>query len=141
MSHTHRFRDDGLFLGHFATRFLVRCPRCAKQAVVTRTDSDGAWVAKASCFHCGYTRHQSFDPLRWHGPVWIRGYHRCGYCGRDVFAPPRALPKPPTKREDAVRCPGCNHITIVPVSWSPAPPSQPYDRFFGLPLWLQVTVL
>jgi hypothetical protein len=46
-----RFVDDGRFLTDFGSELFVRCPRCARRALVRGTPAKGA--ARLSCGECG----------------------------------------------------------------------------------------
>jgi hypothetical protein len=80
---TPRFRDTGQHLGQYADRFLVRCPRCARCAVVTPLPREGRRApvhARVVCEACGYTKDAP-QPTKggaglvdwyFHLPLWLQ---------------------------------------------------------------------
>lgn len=136
MSIPERFDTNGLDLWSLADTFLVRCPKCEQQARVTRLSGDQRRMAKVSCVHCGFARSQAFDEVQWKGPVAVMAHIRCHYCGRNLYYT-RGVAHVPQAREITLRCSGCEHSTTVSPHVSNIDSSQPFDWYFGLPLWLQ----
>lgn len=101
-----RFDENQLLLDEFATEFLVRCPRCQKQARVAVAPTE-EFVVRLTCSNCGNlqdwectqpaTRMWSSDPdlyekgvisigssVDWcfHLPLWLKT--QC--CGHELWA-------------------------------------------------------
>ena len=88
-----RFRDTGQHLGQYADRFLVRCPRCARCAVVAplpRESRRAPVRARVVCDACGYAKDApqpttgGADAVDWyfHLPLWLQA--PC--CGEVLWA-------------------------------------------------------
>jgi hypothetical protein len=78
-----RFRDTGQHLMQYADRFLVRCPRCERCAVVTplpREERRAPVRARVVCEACGYNKDGpqattgGTDLVDWyfHLPLWLQ---------------------------------------------------------------------
>lgn len=136
MNKGSRFQDEGRSLWHFMGYFLVRCPQCDRRA---RVEPRASGAPRSTCVHCGYARDQGTDPGGWRGPVHTRWAARCGTCGRPVqkFRSWAHRPQPPYAM---VTCAGCGQRTRLELFKESVPTqrlSEPYDPYFGLPLWLQ----
>lgn len=134
-----RFEDEGKSLWEFADLCLVRCPQCGASARVEHLREEGRWTgqARVHCVSCGFAKASEATPARWRGPVILSARRRCGRCGQWLSSPRRRLPHPPAREVIALRCRECGADSNVTADWTPCPPSEPHDPFFGLPLWLQ----
>jgi transcription elongation factor Elf1 len=125
---------------------LVSCPRCGRQAIAslsahTSNESAGApsRVARLVCGACGHSVSSEFDPASWLGPVHVTASGRCGQCGRVLQRSLGRREKAPARSTSTLRCPGCQHRTVVPLHLTPARAGDAVDPWFGLPLWLQTS--
>jgi hypothetical protein len=113
-----RFFDDGRLIYDFGEPFVVRCPRCARRAVVARLD-----VAKLNKIDMGENSESAAYPLM--DALFAPRRLVCAHCGhtRDWPHPQRPAPR----------------LTQAPLR--PTGPAVsiggPYDWYFRLPLWLQ----
>lgn len=135
-----RFEDEGKFLWDFADLSLVRCPRCGAMAQVEHLREEGRWTgqARVRCAGCGFAKSPEGPRTRWYGPVTVSAQRRCGRCGKQLSSPRRRLAHLPAKNVIALRCPDCGAESNATLGWTPHPPMEPHDPFFGIPLWLQV---
>lgn len=62
---TGRFRDPGKGIYNFRDRYLLHCPRCDRQALLTSRDDITLTGPNLVCVHCGYTQE-------WKGIYGIR---------------------------------------------------------------------
>lgn len=144
-----RFREADQPRVFAEIRYLVQCPRCQAQAVVTReTDAvehraSGAHSppnphVRVLCTSCGYARSARLDGMsEWAGPSWVRAAGRCSRCGGWVERSFGRRLKPPLRRLSRVRCRGCGHTSSLPYQFWSGAPNEARDPYFGLALWLQ----
>lgn len=88
-----RFLDDHVYIGKFADRILVKCPRCAKCATLSRGNvvAPGAsYEHRLTCVACAFVRDD--DPKGWaprdakdpyyNEPLWLA----TPCCGHTLWA-------------------------------------------------------
>ncbi len=136
MRHQNRFQDNEQYLSQMADIFLVRCPRCMGRARVRSSETSPDRVGRVACEQCGFEQSQGLNMASWRGPVRVPASQRCHYCGRWLRRSWRR-DDAPREREIVLPCPNCERTTRVPLKWEPISWGDPYDWFFGLPLWLQ----
>ena len=123
------------------TRYLVRCPKCARMATVSRiaiSEDPARWDTRAVCVHCGFTQSARYDGLQWRGPVFLTIDDRCSRCGADLdWKTTRQSGGPGHQPVVFVTCRGCHAVNRRVSSWSPKDAPEERDSYFGLPLWLQ----
>jgi hypothetical protein len=136
MKSVGRFQDNGLHLWRLSDRYLVQCPRCRGRAAVRCIEADGDQIGHIVCRQCGFEQRQELQAKIWYGPVQANVRQRCRHCGRwlEKSWKRRCLPR---RQEVRLLCPGCEHETLVPITWEPVRPTEPIDYVFGFPLWLQ----
>ncbi|UHQ22387.1 hypothetical protein LVB77_17215 [Lysobacter sp. 5GHs7-4] len=144
MTEPLRHRDHGQWLGAFATRIEVNCPRCGHAGTV---HADARWVAHFVCGRCSLDARSERND--WLGQVRLSGRRPCGYCGHQwlcvdriragtLRAPIELAPWRTTPTDDslAVACPVCKHESIVAIDARRERGNEGYDPHFGLPLRL-----
>jgi hypothetical protein len=141
-----RFRDGDLPPRGDPDRWLVRCPRCDRRAVVTREPGMERLPAgelrprgRLTCGGCGLARSQTLDGASWYAPVDVYARVRCSGCGRWLEATRRMHPRRRHARRLPLRCSGCGATTDAPAMPWRFLLRMPHDPFFGLPLWLQAS--
>jgi hypothetical protein len=90
-----RFKDTEETIYSFTNNISVRCPRCAKRALVSRPDFDPEnpfrlTIARVICEHCAYAREQKPEKMTIGAPVdcffnlplWLQ----IGCCGEILWA-------------------------------------------------------
>ncbi|MGI4870270.1 MAG: hypothetical protein ACRYFX_03720 [Janthinobacterium lividum] len=122
----------------YVAEYLVECPRCHHEAVVTLPNPHFRGGARLGCGHCGHAETVA-QRLRYRLEV----RRNCDTCGRAI-----AVTIPGKKRPAAliaVPCPHCGTVRQI------KPRHEEYitkydtaaranDPVFNLPLWLQATV-
>lgn len=129
-------------LASFAREVLVECPHCKKRAIVfakqggyTVPYSEGS-EAKFRCNNC----FKQINENSWFGPIVITpAAVSCGYCGSRLDCS-RIVNKPQDKIK--VKCETCNQAQEYDVrfSFTYSNNKQATDPYFGLQLWLQISV-
>jgi hypothetical protein len=122
------------------TRYLVRCPKCARIASVSLVEVSGhaRWDARAVCVHCGFNQSVRYDGPQRRGPVFLTVDGRCGNCGgRLSWRRTRVSGGPGHPPVVFVTCRGCGARNRRAASWRPKDAPEERDDYFGLPLWLQ----
>lgn len=123
------------YLVDFIDEVLIECPGCAGPATVI---AEGRWndrAPKVRCLKCAFSRSG------WPAPdgtiVDAIARRRCPRCGRWLEKRyQRILAK---KRQVVLSCP-CKAQTAVDISFSSVRLGQPYDPYFGYPLWFRKTI-
>jgi predicted RNA-binding Zn-ribbon protein involved in translation (DUF1610 family) len=119
----------------FIDEVLVECPRCGEEAVVVAKGGFRAAEPAVRCTNCGFSR------TGWPAPdgVLVKAVakRRCPRCGRWLEKRyQRVLAK---RREVVLSCP-CKAQTTVAVRFASVRLGEPYDPYFGYPLWLQKVI-
>lgn len=144
MSAPLRHRDSGQWLGSFAGRVEVACPRCGRAGAV---HADARWVAVFICSGCGLDARSERND--WLGNLHLTGRRPCGYCGHQWLrvnrvqrgsgtAPIRVEEWRPTPMPEviAVTCPICGRDSDVTIQAYRERDGEGHDPHFGLPLRL-----
>ncbi|RDZ29432.1 hypothetical protein [Lysobacter silvisoli] len=143
-----RHRDDGRWLGAYAERVEVRCPRCDAPGTVRAQWASHRWNAVYVCAHCGLDARSERED--WLGAVYRWGRRPCGYCGHQWLHARQCLPNRgermstlPQQRVAAqtdtlpARCSVCGHESQVTLSAIRCVEQRDgWDPHFGLPLRL-----
>lgn len=92
MCRSERFKDSGETKYAFADRFLVECPQCKKQCVVSTVGggTDLFLPRKVMCVHCGFSKKWQSNTIYtgnehdWYFllPLWLQ----TSCCGERLFA-------------------------------------------------------
>ncbi len=131
-----RYKQTGY---HYAKYYLVECPKCGKEAVVSF--SGNCWSqkdAELKCPHCLHKERHA-DLLMYKATV----KRNCPDCGKNISAEQDNLKSP--VKEMAIACPNCGfraeYSTNV-TSYIPAKQLNGLkgDLIFNYPLWLQTDV-
>ncbi|WP_235567277.1 hypothetical protein [Lysobacter sp. Root604] len=143
MSEPLRHRDTGKWLGSFADRVEVSCPRCGHGGVVRAGGESAAWFV---CAHCGLeARSERSD---WFGKVRLHGKRSCGHCGHQWVrvdhtrsgssVPAKVSEWRPTPMPDliAASCSVCKRDSNVVIDAYRERDGEAHDPHFGLPLRL-----
>jgi ribosomal protein S27AE len=123
------------YLVDFIDEVLVECPRCGEEAIVVATDGFRAAAPAVRCAKCGFSR------AGWPAPdgavIDAVAKRRCPRCGRWLEKRyQRVLAK---RREVVLSCP-CKAQTAVARRFASVRLGEPYDPYFGYPLWLQKAI-
>lgn len=135
----HRYSGPATVRQSYMTEFLVACPKCHKDALVTTSSGYSASKGKLTCSNCMFSEH-SGDLVRYSMIV----KRHCDNCGKSINA---EIPnqKEPSKQV-TIPCPHCG------ITRTFEPRNEPYrlvyrttsgvatDPVFNLPLWLQEEV-
>lgn len=122
-----RFSDGGKRDDEFLNEFLVRCPRCDKQALVR---ADGIpWRVKQARLTCASCGHSDTWSVR---PATRPPKRRCPQCSSWLEKRLRGSPSP---REMHLHCPKCRIVVREPQSFMRLPGSLTRDPYFGCMLW------
>jgi hypothetical protein len=128
-----RSRPD--YLLDFIDEVLVVCPECGQAAVVLARGGFVTPNPAVRCASCGFNR------VGWPAPDGVLvdaiARRRCPRCGRWLEKRyQRVLAK---RREVVLSCP-CKAQTAVALRFASVRLGEPYDPYFGYPLWLQKTI-
>jgi hypothetical protein len=119
----------------FIDEVLVKCPRCGEEAIVVARNGFRAADPAVGCTSCGFSR------TGWPAPDGVLvnavARRRCPRCGRWLEKRyQRVLAK---RREVVLSCP-CKAQMTVAFDFASVRLGEPYDPYFGYPLWLQKAI-
>ena len=131
-----RYKSYGEVLWQYRNEFLVVCPKCGKDAVISTKDNM-LENAKLTCSHCLFIE-TSTNLLRYKTVV----KRNCDTCGKSINI--EITQKEPGDKI-TVPCPHCTTIRTYPFrneTYHCKYKSTGYasDPLFNLPLWLQIEV-
>ena len=131
-----RFSAPMYSIYHFSDLIWVSCPVCHELGKVESDLKDlRRPKAQFSCLTCN--AHLS-NIGAWSGPVQGVVNRACATCGSMIN-----YVSEPTRDTQAcaeLSCETCETVNSYPITWYRYQRDEPIDRFFGLPLWLQVHV-
>jgi hypothetical protein len=129
-----RYINSGESLWCYADRVLCHCPKCERQAIVSKD--------RIYCLSCTYQEKKYEGKL--HGNVlgtprsWSPHCSTCGYRLFGIRLKAKAIGSqlPKTK---SVTCPACKQQTKIDLQWNiDRHSSNAIDPSFGCELWLQI---
>ena len=123
------------YLTDFIDEVLIECPRCGAVATVLARAGLREASPAVRCVSCGFNRRG------WPMPSGVLvdaiAKRRCPRCGRWLEKRyQRVLVK---RREVVLSCP-CKAQTAVALHFTSLRLGEPYDPYFGCPLWLRKTI-
>lgn len=122
----------------YMNEFIVCCPRCQHEAVISTGSSFSCENAKLNCSHCNHS--EKAINLTFY-KVSVRAH--CDTCGKGIN---RVIPHSKEKVDGfAISCVACGATRIYRArneehSRTYSKADQGQDPIFGLPLWLQSDV-
>jgi len=120
------------YLGDYIDKVLVVCPQCRDIATVHAKDGFRTNAPRVRCPSCGFNR--TGWPIDTQVLANATARRRCPRCGRWLEKRyQRVLPK---RRQVVLSCP-CKAETTVALLYSAIRLGEPYDPYFGYPLWLK----
>jgi transcription elongation factor Elf1 len=123
------------YLTDFIDDVLIECPRCGAAAAVRAKAGLRDEAPAVRCGRCGFNR------TGWPMPSGVLvnaiARRRCPRCGRWLEKRyQRVLAK---RREVVLSCP-CGAQSAVALNFTSIRLGEPYDPYFGYPLWLRKTI-
>jgi hypothetical protein len=129
-------------LWSFSTEIFVRCPHCAKRALIL-TELGKYNIPYPSAIKSKFRCNNCYTPINenlWYGPIYISPkFQRCDHCGTKLQYAEKVNK---IKGRIELKCATCTQEKKYDVSYSLtyANDKQATDPFFGLQLWLQIPV-
>lgn len=126
------FKAGLIFLEDFIDEVLVECPSCGNPATVIAQAGLCDKAPAVRCRRCGFNR--TGWPVTDRVLVHAVARRRCPRCGRWLEKRyQRVLVK---RREVVLSCP-CKAQTTVARAFTGIRLGEPYDPYFGYPLWFR----
>lgn len=137
--------DDGAPLGRYAQEVFSICPNCGSVMLIRGSFTHSAFwgftSAQAQCLQCSFRRDWSSVNESWSGPVigWAR--QPCPNCGNQWLTAEVYKKQINSKASQTARvqCTVCQVTSELKLNWWKAQHTgEPFDPYFGFPLWLQI---
>ena len=136
-----RFNQPMYSTTHFSESILAKCPKCNGLCFIkTKLGRYPIFCPEDNkstlhCQTCGYTKVNNEE---WFGySQGILKMH-CGFCGSKLQHTTKPTKKP--FETISIKCQICNQEKIYPLNWYRYKGNEPIDPYFGLELWLQITI-
>ena len=135
---TLRYTGPATVKMSYMNEFIVRCPKCAKNALVSVENQCRSKEGRLVCSHCSYTEKTS-DQIRYNAIV----KRNCDNCGKGFEV---KIPNQKTKQKEiTIPCPNCGitrkfKARIEEYRLKHPVAGEACDPIFNLPLWFQAEI-